>query len=321
MPLHQNSGRWRLGLGLALVTVSLWGVLPIALTVALQAVDTYTVTWFRFLVSFLLLAAFLGNRGQLPNWRKLKAARLELLAIATIFLAINYLLFLFGLVNTSPTNSQVIIQLAPAFMGLGALAIFKERYTRSQWLGLGLLTAGMSLFFNDQLRALAIASPHYLLGTGILVLAAAAWAVYALVQKQLLQHLSSAAIMLVIYGGSTLLFAPFSSPNQLLTLTPLQWGMLIFAALNTLVAYGAFAEALDHWEASRVSAVLSLTPVVTLASVSAVGLLFPTLIKAEQISVLGLFGAMLVVAGSFSIALGQRPKTAAAIAVGANRSR
>ncbi|NEQ25352.1 MAG: DMT family transporter [Microcoleus sp. SIO2G3] len=319
MQLHQNSGRWRLGLALALVTVLLWGVLPIALTVVLRSVNPYTVTWFRFLVSFVLLALFLAGRGQFLDWQKLKAARLELLAIATIGLAANYLLFVLGLIYTSPTNSQVIIQLSPVFLALGAQIIFKERYARWQWLGLGLLMAGMSLFFNDQLRELAIASPHYLLGSGSLVLAAAVWAMYALAQKQLLQQLSSATIMLIIYGGSALLFTPFSAPAQLLTLTPLQWGMLIFAALNTLVAYGAFAEALDHWDASRVSAVLSLTPIVTLGAVSIVAKLLPQIVAAERITMLGFVGAVFVVAGSFTIALGQRQKSVESIDIPTER--
>ena len=53
--MHQSSGRWRLGLSLSLVTVFLWGVLPLALTVTLQELDVYTVIWFRFLTSLLLI--------------------------------------------------------------------------------------------------------------------------------------------------------------------------------------------------------------------------------------------------------------------------
>jgi drug/metabolite transporter (DMT)-like permease len=308
MSLHQSSGRWRLGLTLALTTTVLWGILPIALTIVLQSADVYTVTWFRFLVSFGLLAMFLAASGQFPDWQKLRSARFELLAIATLFLSINYLLFLEGLVRTSPTNSEVLIQLAPAFMSLGALVVFKERYTRSQWIGVAVLTLGMSLFFNDQLQVLAAASTTYLMGSGILALAAAAWAVYALAQKQLLQQLSSSTIMLVIYGGSALLFTPFASPQQVLTLSSIEWTMLIFCGLNTLLAYGAFAEALDHWEASRVSAVVSLAPIFTLAAVMMTAMLFPRLIAPEHINVLGLVGAVLVMAGSFTIALGQREK-------------
>jgi drug/metabolite transporter (DMT)-like permease len=306
MQLHQSSGRWQLGLALSLLTVFLWGVLPIALKVVLEAIDVYTVTWFRFLVSFWLLAIYLGAKKQLPVGRRLLGkARLDWLAIATVFLAANYVFYLKGLQETSPTNAQVIIQLAPVMMGMGGLMIFKERYTLRQWLALGVLLLGMLLFFNEQLRLLATASVQYLWGSVYIVIGAAVWAVYALAQKQLLQQLPSSVIMLVIYGGSTLLFTPFVAPDTLATLTPLQWGMLLFSALNTFLAYGAFAEALDHWEASRVSAVLSTTPIVTLSSVFLVSLLSPGLISPEPITWIAVCGAFLVVLGSLGIALGR----------------
>ena len=310
MPLHHSSGRWRLGLALSLLTVLLWGVLPVALMVTLQTLDVYTVTWFRFLVSFALLAVYLGGRQQLPKLEKLRSPGLwKLLAIATVFLAINYLLFLQGLAQTSPANAQVLIQLAPVSMGLGALWVFKERYTLRQWGGLALLTLGFSLFFHEQLRVLVTSSARYLGGSGLLVLAAIAWAVYALAQKQLLQTLPSATIMMAIYGGATLLFTPVAAPQTLLRLDTFHWVALLFCAFNTLIAYGAFAEALDHWEASRVSAVLSLTPIVTIGTMSGVAVFWPTLIAPEQLTVLGMVGAILVVSGSFAIALGRQPKT------------
>lgn len=305
MSLHQSSGQWRLGLALSLLTVLLWGVLPVALTITLQKLDVYTVTWFRFLCAFGLLAVYLGGRGQLPSWARLKAASWGLMAIATLFLAINYLLFLQGLAQTSAANAQVLIQLAPVLMGLGAIAVFKERYTLKQWFGLGLLTLGFSLFFHEQLQNLIVSTDQYLMGSGLLMVAAAAWAVYALAQKQLLQKLPSSAIMLTIYGGCSLLFSPIASPQRLLTLSPFDWGVLLFCALNTLIAYGAFAEALEHWEASRVSAVLSLTPIVTISVVLGLSVLLPTLMTPEHLTVLGLIGAILVVAGSFTIALGK----------------
>jgi drug/metabolite transporter (DMT)-like permease len=309
MQLHQSSGRWQLGLALSLLTVFLWGVLPIALKIVLEAVDVYTVTWFRFLVSFWLLAIYLGVKKQLPVGRRLLGkARWDWLAIATVFLAANYLFYLKGLQETSPTNAQVIIQLAPVMMGMGGLIIFKERYTVRQWFALAVLLLGMLLFFNEQLRQLATASTQYLWGSVYIVIGAAVWAIYALAQKQLLQQLPSSVIMLVIYGGSTLLFTPFVAPDTLNTLTPLQWGMLLFSAFNTFLAYGAFAEALDHWEASRVSAVLSTTPIVTLSSVVAVSLLLPNLMVPEPITGLAVLGAGLVVFGSLGIALGRRVK-------------
>ncbi len=304
--MHETSGRWRLGLALSLVTVFLWGVLPISLSITLQGLDVYTLTWFRFLVSFFLLAIYLKWRGNLPTASQLRSTSWKLVAIATIFLASNYILFVKGLAITTPSNAEILIQLAPILMGLGGLVIFKERYTSVQWIGISILTTGFALFFNEQLSNLITAQTTYLFGSGLIVLAAITWSIYALAQKQLLQSLSSAHIMLIIYGGCALIFTIFSSPIAIFTLTSLQGGLLFFCALNTLIAYGAFAEALEHWEVSRVSAVLALAPLVTLVSSWLVSELSPNLIAKEHFSLLGVSGAILVVCGSTAIALGKR---------------
>ncbi|MEM1391766.1 MAG: DMT family transporter [Cyanobacteria bacterium P01_D01_bin.116] len=304
--MHKTSGRWQFGLALSLITVLLWGVLPISLSITLQGLDVYTLTWFRFLVSFCLLAIYLKWRGNLPTISQLRSTSWKLLIIATIFLAINYILFVKGLAMTSPSNAEVLIQLAPVIMGLGGLVIFKERYSLFQWIGISILTIGFLLFFNEQLSNLITVQSTYLFGSGLIMVAAVAWSIYALAQKQLLQSLSSAHIMLIIYGGCALIFTFVSSPITIFTLNLLQGGMLLFCALNTLIAYGAFAEALEHWEASRVSAVLALTPLVTLLSSWLVSEISPNLIAAEHFTIFGIIGAILVVCGSTAIALGKR---------------
>ena len=306
MPLHQSSGRWRLGLALSLLTVLLWGVLPIALKIMLQVLDVYTLTWFRFAIAFGLLAIYLALRRKLPSLQQLRSTSLGLLAIATIFLAVNYLLFLQGLALTSANNAEVLIQLAPVLFGLGAIAIFKERYTLRQWAGMAVLVLGFVLFFNEQLRTLITGASNYLIGSSLIIIAAAAWAVYALAQKQLLQQLSSANVMLIIFGGCALMFSPVATPQKIFTISSLHLATLLFCGLNTLVAYGAFAEALENWEASRVSAVISLAPLCTLVAVEIVSSLMPNLIPPEPLTILGIVGAILVVAGCMAIALGRR---------------
>ena len=306
MPLHQSSGRWRLGLALSLLTVLLWGVLPIALKIMLQVLDVYTLTWFRFAIAFGLLAIYLALRRKLPTLQQLRSTSLGLLAIATIFLAVNYLLFLQGLALTSANNAEVLIQLAPVLFGLGAIAIFKERYTLRQWAGMAVLVLGFVLFFNEQLRTLITGASNYLIGSSLIIIAAAAWAVYALAQKQLLQQLSSANVMLIIFGGCALMFSPVAAPQKIFTISPLHLATLLFCGLNTLIAYGAFAEALENWEASRVSAVISLAPLCTLVAVEVVSSVMPNLIAPEPLTILGIVGAILVVAGCMAIALGKR---------------
>lgn len=305
MSLHQSSGRWRLGLALSLLTVLLWGILPITLTVTLQVLDVYTVIWFRFLVSFILLAGYLGIRGKLPKLEQLRSVSWKLLAIATLFLGMNYFLFMQGLALTSAASAEVLIQLSTLLLGFGGLVIFKERYRLSQWIGVSVMICGYLLFFREQLTNLITAQGRYILGSVLIVLAAGVWAIYALAQKQLLQSLSSPSIMLIIYGGCALLFTPLARVKSLFILDTFHLGMLLFCALNTLIAYGAFAESLEHWEASRVSAVIALAPIVTLILVAVVSVIAPDWIPPEHFSFIALLGAGLVVTGSVAIALGK----------------
>ncbi|NJL10008.1 MAG: DMT family transporter [Calothrix sp. SM1_7_51] len=304
--MHQTSGRWRFGLALSLLTVSLWGVLPIALKVTLQKLDVYTVTWSRFLLSFSLLAIYLGIKGKLPKISQISRNTWILLTIATIFLASNYILFLKGLALTGPANAEVVIQLAPLLMSFGGLVIFKERYSIFQWMGVSIITLGYLLFFHEKLQSFITIGNEYIFGSSLVILGAVTWAIYALAQKQLLRSLSSTSIMLIIYGGCALLFTPFAAPNTIFTLSFLHLFALLFCGLNTLIAYGAFAEALEHWEASRVSAVLAIAPIVTLISVDVVSVLAPKLIPLEQLTFLGIIGAVLVVSGSVVISLAKK---------------
>ena len=137
----------------------------------------------------------------------------------------------------------------------------------------------------------------------MVVVAALVWAVYALAQKQLLVTLGSMQVLGVIYLLAALLLWPFAHPSQLARLDAPQWALLAFCALNTVVAYGAFAEALAHWEASRVSAVLAVTPLLCLGVVAAVHALWPSTLAPEPMSAVGWIGAALVVAGSTTVSL------------------
>jgi len=309
MTLHQASGRWKLGLLLALLTAALWATLPVALKIALVAVDPWTLTWFRFVFATVALGGWLLWRGRLGAFRGLTSHHWWLLLIAAVMLIGNYVLYLFGLAYTSPANAQLLIQLAPLLMAVGGIVVFRERFGGGQWLGLALLLVGLALFFHDQLRQLA-ASPDYVLGSVLVLLAAVVWAAYALIQKQLLLRLGSPLILLFIYVVASLALWPLASPSQLVALSSVQWLALLYCALNTLGAYGAFAEALAHWEASRVSLVLAVTPLLTLLTVEVTHHLAPQLVQAEVVGALGLLGALLVVGGSaLTSMLGRRKDT------------
>ena len=295
MSLHQASGRWKLGLLLALVTAACWATLPVALKLTLEQLDPYTLTWFRFLLAAGVMLAWLAARNGLGGFARLDRKRWWLLSVAALCLIGNYLFYLLGVQWTSPANAQLLIQLAPLLMALGGIFVFRERFNGWQWAGLVVLSGGLALFFSEQL---AVGAAGYAFGSGLVIVAAVVWAGYALLQKQLLLRLSSPAILLFIYVCASVLLLPLAQPASLLRLDGLHWALLMFCAINTLVAYGAFAEALAHWEASRVSAILATTPLLCLGAVAAVHALWPAVIAPERVGVIGYVGAALVVLGS-----------------------
>ena len=309
--LHQASGHWKLGLVLALVTAACWATLPIALKMSLSVLDPMTLTWFRFAFAAVFMLIWLALRQQLGPYRGLIQKDWRWLFAATILLIGNYVGYLFGVYYTSPGNAQLLIQLAPMLMALGGIWIFKERYVWGQWLGLAIIAIGLMLFFKEQWQGAASAGSRYILGSAIIGLASVSWAGYALLQKQLLMKLDSSHILTAIYLFSALLLWPFAHPSQLLKLDALHWGLLGYCAINTLVAYGAFAEALAHWQASRVSAILATTPLLCLLAVWLTHSLWPAAIAPEHVTALAIFGAILVVIGSaLSSLLGQKTKDA-----------
>ncbi len=303
--MHKTSGQWKLGLALSLVTALLWGMLPIALKLLLSEMDAWSITWFRFLAAALILGAFQARRRQLPRLGNLTRSQWWLMVVAALGLAGNYLFYLVGLDFITPGAAQIVIQLAPMLLLLGGLIVFGERFAATQWLGFATLLAGMLLFFNHRLAEIVGSLGDYTVGILLIIVASFVWAAYALAQKQLLRAMASENIMLLLYVAGVLLFLPAAKPGSLLELDAFGLGLLAFASLNTLFAYGAFAEALDHWEASRVSAVLAITPLLTLGFMAVFGV-YSTRLIPEPLNALGLGGAVLVVLGSVVTALAGR---------------
>ena len=309
MELHRTSGRAGLGFALASTTMLLWAVLPIALKGVLDVLDAFTITWARFVVSALVLGAALAARSDLPHLRGIGGPRAALLATATLFLAANYVAYLVGLDWSSAADAQVLIQLGPILLSVGGIFVFREHFTRLQWTGLGVLVAGLTVFVAARLGDALLAEAGLGAGMAMIVFAAVVWAVYGLAQKQLLHTWRSSHVLLCVYAGCALVFVPFATPSTLAALDLPHAALLGFCALNTVVGYGAFAESLAHWEASRVGAVLALTPVGTLVLATALDALAPDWGVGQTLSPGGWLGALLVVAGSLAASLGaERPR-------------
>ena len=143
----------------------------------------------------------------------------------------------------------------------------------------------------------------YGLGLLFIILSAIFWTGYAIIQKFLLNDFQSSETMLILYWIGSLVFIPLSDFSTLGQLNTLQWAALLFCGLNTLIAYGCFAEAMAHLEASRVSAIIAITPLFTIA----IAQLMPiSNMPVEPLTGLSILGAILVVSGSIATAIAMK---------------
>lgn len=295
------------GLLLALTTAIMWGILPLALTSVLQLMDSYTITWYRFLFAAVVVTFMLFTKNNLPLAIFKNKSLFKRLFFAAIFLSLNYILYLTSLYYVPAETAQMLIQMAPFMMLIGSVIFLKESFTRGQMVGSVVLLSGLLLFFNQQFsNAGDIESDNFLMGFIIMLGASSTWAIYAILQKKMLNHFSSNQIMWFIYLFSSLFFLPVATPTDIGTLNVLALLLLIFCCANTLIAYGTFAESLEYWPASKVSAVLAITPLLTVLFATIAATIWPTMFQAQSLNMLAYLGAILVVTGSVLTALGNK---------------
>ena len=165
---------------------------------------------------------------------------------------------------------------------LGSVFVLREPFLPIQGGSVIVLLGGLLLFFNT--RLLELANGDMFIGMALGIMAAVVWASYGIAQKVLLRTIST--------------------PSAFLELDSLQMACLIFACINTIVAYGAFSTAMKNWHAAKVSAVVTTTPLFTLGLEALGAMALPQVFPLEHLGLLSLLGAVIVVLGAMGIALG-----------------
>ena len=307
MPSSQpTTTDWRAGFLFALSTACVWGTLPIALKLLLGPMQPQTVVWCRFGFAALFLTVLLRLRGPLslpaPGLR-----RWPLVAVTVLGFAANNLTFMLGLEYISPTSAQVMIQLAPLLVVAAGVFVFGESFGGLQYVGAPMLAGGILLFFHDRLGELAQGGSSTAIGIAFIAVAAMTWAAFTVAQKKLLHAYGSFRLMWIIYGVGVLMVSPLATPADILRLEGWQMLVLLYDCMTTVLGYGLFSEALKRWEASRVGAVVAVTPLFTWALTHLGAQVFPAHVSAEPADGWSVIGGIAVVCGSALAALGRGP--------------
>jgi len=283
----------------AVLTASMWGFMAIVLKVITSELSPVTVVWFRFAIAFVVLGAWtlIFRRSDFRIFLRPPF----LLILTALFLALNYLGFIAGIKYVSPSSSQVFIQIAPVSFALSGIIIFREHVNWRHILGFILVLAGIGLFYSEQLRELTATGEHFTRGMLLVLGGGLSWAVFATLQKSLLTRISPNQLNLFIYGACALALAPLVKFVQLEGMPAAHWYLLIYLGLNTVVAYGSLAMAIKLTEATRVSVIITLNPIITFVTMAILTKMEVSWMDPETFSLLSLFGALMVLGGAITV--------------------
>jgi len=283
----------------AIFTASLWGFMAIVLKVITSELSPVTVVWFRFAIAFVVLGIWtlIFRKADFRIFLRPPF----LLIVTALFLAMNYLGFIAGIKYVSPSSSQVFIQIAPVSFALSGIIIFREHVNWKHIVGFILVLSGIGLFYSEQLRELAAGGENFTRGMLLVLGGGISWAVFATLQKSLLSKISPNQLNLFIYGACALALAPMVKFGQLHGLPAAHWYLLIYLGLNTVLAYGSLAMAIKLTEATRVSVIITLNPIITFVTMAILSKLEVSWIEAETFSLLSLFGALTVLGGAILV--------------------
>ncbi len=217
-----------------------------------------------------------------------------------IFFATELVLWQVGLMVTSAANATLLVNIAPVWVGLGALFMFREKLGTYFWSGLAVAFVGMVLVVSGGSKQLA----NFNYGDILAICGSFFYALYLLVTQR------------VRAGMDTLTFLALSVTASVVVLlitclvfgTPLSgfgvqaWMSLAALGLfSHLSGYLAINYALGHLRASSVSVTLLGQPVITaLLSIPLLG---------EMLSVQQIVGGTIVLIGVYLVNRRGSPKT------------
>ncbi|WP_163714707.1 DMT family transporter [Mangrovibacterium lignilyticum] len=294
------------GILFACITAVFWGFLAIFLKIAVQKVEPQTIVWFRFTIAFSVLFAW--HLIKKPRDLKILVRPPIWLVIAALALAWNYIGFMQAINYTTPSNAQLIVQLGPVLLAFAGLIFFKETLRRIQIVGFILATIGFFVFYSQQLQQMVGQQNRYNIGVLFAISAAVSWAIYAVMQKKLVNKFSTETLNLFLFGFPVIAYLPFVNFDNFIGLNLAWWILLIFLGLNTLIAYGSLALALKYTQANKVSIILLMNPTITFATMAILTSLQVSWIAGENFTFLTIIGALVILTGAILV-IKQAPKT------------
>lgn len=214
---------------LALGTAAISGLSNFVAKIGVTAVKDPVV--FTTLKNGIVAIFLIGLVMAFRRWRELRTLSkknwLKLAAIGVIGGSIPFALFFTGLTHTSALNASLIHKTLFLWVALLAIPFLKERMTRWQWVGIGLVAAANLVVGGYQ---------GFKYNTGELMILAATilWAVENIIAKIVLRDVSSMTVAAARMIFGTIVLAAFvglrGGSVALTHLTTVQWSWTLLAS-------------------------------------------------------------------------------------------
>ena len=289
-----QSGHFLRGILLSIVTALLWGVLPIILKISLQGFTIGTIAWFRFSLAFLLLGIILQFKGSRPLNILRKPPWMGI--FGGLCLTANYYWVTLGVEISGPSNMAVLIQTASVFLFLTGVFVFRERLASRQILGMFVVATGLTLFFFDQQSRVTMSSDYYF-ADFLIIMAAIVWEGYMISQKFLSREYGAQSLNFLVYTVATVALIGTVEWSEFVSAGFNAWLALILCGINTLLAYGALAEAVKYIPLSLISVIISLNPLITLVGMKILPAMGFANLQPDPVGMVGYFGGAIAVTG------------------------
>lgn len=252
---------------LMLLVPFFWGGAFVAAEHLVMEVSPLVAASFRFLLAGLLLFIFAPMKGQFDfmtfkkRWRSI-----TLMGLTGIF---GYNMFFFyGLQTTSAINGSLIIATTPAFMTLGAVFLFKERWNKYIGLGIILSFIGVTVVISKGQIA-TLMQLNFNKGDILFLLALICWVSHGLLGRVAMQETSAylTTTFSTLIGACFLVLLTFFNLEEwskLFTMSKQGWLEMIFMIFgSSIFAFLLWNYGIQQIGAAQASIYMNLVPVNT----------------------------------------------------------
>jgi drug/metabolite transporter (DMT)-like permease len=274
----------------------LWGASYMFIEVALEdGLHPVFLVFVRLVLAGLILLPLASRTGRL---RELPALWRPVLVLAVIQVVVPFLLISFGQEHVASGLTGVLIASAPIFTALLGMAGFGAERT-SGWSLAGVLVGivGVAILFGADLTG----SSDLLLGGSMILLAALGYAVGAIYLRERLAGAEPVAVAGATMSAAALVLLPaalFLVPDAVPPVRALG-AVAALGLLGTGVAFAIFYRLIAEYGAHKASVVAYLAP--------GFALMYGALLLDEPVTLGGLGGLALILAGSYTAAQGRPP--------------